>query len=243
MTVVVLPPMSAAQEQAWAALLDIAERLPSGWCLVGGQMVHLHCVERGVVPQRPTDDADAALDVRSRPAMLAVFTGVLVDLGFTSAGQSLEGHQHRWVRDSAQIDVLIPRHVGARAAARRGVTGGTTLESPGTQQALDRTETVTVRLGERVGQVLRPDLLGALVGKAAAHTVTQDRHRQRHLLDFVVLCALIRPADRVGVRATRRDRQYLDRMLEVLDADGAAWASIGNGRAGVARLRLALSGD
>jgi len=53
MTVVVLPPMSAAQEQAWAALLDIAERLPSGWCLVGGQMVHLHCVERGVVPPRP----------------------------------------------------------------------------------------------------------------------------------------------------------------------------------------------
>jgi len=85
--------------------------------------------------------------------------------------------------------------------------------------------------------------LGALVGKAAAHTVTQDRHRQRHLLDFVVRYALIRPADRVGVRATRRDRQYLDRMLEALDADGAAWASIGNGRAGVARLRLALSGD
>ena len=160
MTVVVLPPMSAAQEQAWAALLDIAERLPSGWCLVGGQMVHLHCVERGVVPQRPTDDADAALNVRSRPAILAMFTGVLVDLGFTSAGESLEGHQHRWVRDAAQIDVLIPRHVGARAAVRRGVTGGTTLESPGTQQALDRTETVTVRLGERVGPVLRPDLLG-----------------------------------------------------------------------------------
>ena len=85
--------------------------------------------------------------------------------------------------------------------------------------------------------------LGALVGKAAAHTVTQDRHRQRHLLDFFVRYALIRPADRVGVRATRRDRQYLDRMLEALDADGAAWASIGNGRAGVARLRLALSGD
>jgi hypothetical protein len=123
MTVVVLPAMRGAQEQAWAALLDVAERLPSGWCLVGGQMVHLHCVERGVVPPRPTDDADVALDVRSEPRMLATFTGVLVDLGFTSAGESLEGHQHRWVRDAAQIDALIPRHVGARAAAQRGAPG------------------------------------------------------------------------------------------------------------------------
>lgn len=64
---VVLPSMSRAQAEAWSALLDLSERLPTGWTLVGGQMVHLHCSERGVAPTRPTDDVDA---VRVRPAQV-----------------------------------------------------------------------------------------------------------------------------------------------------------------------------
>ena len=48
-----------------------------------------------------------------------------VDVGFESAGESPEGHQHRWTRGGATIDVLIAEHVGEKAAARRGVTGGT----------------------------------------------------------------------------------------------------------------------
>jgi len=38
----VLPPTNASQTQAWQALLDLGRVVPSGWCLVGGQMVHLH---------------------------------------------------------------------------------------------------------------------------------------------------------------------------------------------------------
>ena len=44
---IVLPPMSVAQTASWHALLDVYERLPAGWTLIGGQMVHLHCAERG----------------------------------------------------------------------------------------------------------------------------------------------------------------------------------------------------
>ena len=51
---VVLPPMTPAQAEAWNGLLDVAERHPTGWTLVGGQMVQLHCIERGVAPARPT---------------------------------------------------------------------------------------------------------------------------------------------------------------------------------------------
>src|SRR5450830_40331 len=193
---VVLPPMSRGEAEAWSGLLDLSERHPTGWTLVGGQVVHLHCIERGVAPTRPTDDIDAVLDIRAEPDALRSFTTALVELGFAATGESWEGHQHRWQRGEAQIDVLIPRHLGERAAGRRGVSGGTTIETPGAQQALDRTQTVEVVL---------------------------DRARSRHLIDFAVLTTLIRPSDAVQ-EAGRRDREHLGAMLAALAADRRTWA-------------------
>src|SRR5690625_2167104 len=69
----ILPAMAPAQEEGWLALLELHERKPTGWTLVGGQMVHLHCAERGTVPARPTDDADTVLDVRAEPKVLYEF--------------------------------------------------------------------------------------------------------------------------------------------------------------------------
>ena len=151
-----------------------------------------------------------------------------------------EGHQHRWQRGAAQIDVLIPRHLGERAAGRRGASGGTTIETPGAQQALDRTKVVEVDLGGRSGWVRRPSLLGALVAKAAAHSVVLDRARPRHLIDFAVLTTLIRPSDAVH-EAGRRDRERLGAMLAALAADRRAWAGVDGADDGIARLRLALA--
>jgi hypothetical protein len=48
------------------------------------------------------------LDVRAHPHVLRDFTAALVSIGFTTAGETPEGHQHRWVRDLASIDILIP---------------------------------------------------------------------------------------------------------------------------------------
>ncbi|MCC2322621.1 hypothetical protein [Cellulomonas xiejunii] len=62
---IALPPMTDAQTEGWSAILDLYERHPTGWTLVGGQMVHLHCAERGAAPPRPTDGLDALLDVRA----------------------------------------------------------------------------------------------------------------------------------------------------------------------------------
>ncbi|HMO10199.1 MAG TPA: hypothetical protein PKB06_01545, partial [Actinotalea sp.] len=84
----VLPPMTPAQAEAWNGLLDVAERHPTGWTLVGGQLVQLHCIERGVAPARPTDDVDAVLDVRAEPDVLHTFTSALADVGFVSAGEA-----------------------------------------------------------------------------------------------------------------------------------------------------------
>lgn len=93
--------------------------------------------------------------------MLHDFTSLLKKLDFESAGESLEGHQHRWLRGNAIVDVLIPRHLGERAAGRLGGTGGTTIAAPATQHALDRAETVDVIAGTVTGQVNRPSLLAA----------------------------------------------------------------------------------
>jgi len=98
--------------------------------LVGGQMVRLHCIERGVAPARPTDDVDAVLDVRAEPDVLRTFTSALADVGFVSAGESWQGHQHRWRRGAGEIDVLIPRHLGEKAAGRRGASGGPKRYAP-----------------------------------------------------------------------------------------------------------------
>ena len=53
--------MSDAQEAAWGALMELSERVETGWTLIGGQLVHLHCAERGLAPARPTNDVDAVV--------------------------------------------------------------------------------------------------------------------------------------------------------------------------------------
>ncbi|MGA8988138.1 hypothetical protein, partial [Aeromicrobium sp.] len=117
-----LPAMSEAQKQSWHALMDLYELVSSDWTLIGGQLVHLHCAERGVLPIRPTNDVDTVVNIRTSPTILVTFTSALKDMGFTP-DMSGDGFQHRWRRDRAQIDVLIPEGVGERAAARSGAGG------------------------------------------------------------------------------------------------------------------------
>ena len=177
-----LPAMNEAQEQSWHALMDLYERLDSHWTLIGGQLVHLHCAERGVLPTRPTNDIDTVVDIRASQSILMTFTSALKDMGFRPE-ISGEGIQHRWRRDQAQIDVLIPEGVGVRAASLIGAGGAPTIPAPGTTQALNRSEVVMVRVGGRTGSVLRPNLVGALVGKAAARTeIASDPANARHCI-------------------------------------------------------------
>ena len=222
---ITLPTMTDAQATGWLALLELHKKLPIAWTLVGGQMVHLHCAERGGAPVRPTDDLDTVLDVRALPQVLNRFTSALVDLGFRSVGQSPQGHEHRWQNGDAVVDLLIPRHLGQRAADGRGVTGATTIETPGAQQALDRTEEVVVNIGGTIGTVRRPNLLGALMAKAAALTVPLDQNPTRHRSDFAVLATLVAPSDRVE-HAGRRDRELLNNMLGHLAMDKRTTLSV-----------------
>lgn len=235
-----LPAMLSEQQEAWQAVFEIHDSMPQGWVLVGGQAVFLHAVERGAPSVRATKDADMALDIRAFPTMLHDFTELLVRLGFESAGESLEGYQHRWTRGEAVIDVLIPRHLGERAEKRRGVTGGTTIAAPASQQALDRSETVEVQAGSASGRVIRPTILGSLIGKAAL-TIINDPRRQRHIDDFLTLASVVRASDLRGVTYKPAERDHLANMLGRLAKEPSLMDQVPEGAEGVERLRLSLS--
>lgn len=149
-----------------------------------------------------------------------------------------EDVQHRWVRDEAVIDVLIPRHLGARAARRRGALGGRTIATPGAQKVLERSETVSVRIGERVNDILRPTLVGAIIGKAAAFTVVLDRNRERHLGDLVVLSSLLRPSDLRGAPLDARERALVSNAVGAARAKPASWAYVPRGSEALTRAAL-----
>ncbi|MDJ0354461.1 hypothetical protein [Pseudarthrobacter sp. PH31-O2] len=236
-----LPAMLAEQQDAWQAVFEIHDAVPHGWVLVGGQAVDLHAIERNAPFVRPTKDADMALDIRSYPGMLKEFTSVLLKLGFESAGESQEGHQHRWLRGDAVVDVLIPRHLGERAEGRPGATGGTTIAAPASQQALDRAETIDVIAGAAAGRVNRPSLIGCLVGKAAALVITDDPGRERHITDFLTLAAVVTAADLRDASYRPADRSYLANMLGRLANNPQYIALVPESAPGVERLRMSLS--
>lgn len=216
---ITLPAMPAEQTASWHGVLDIHERLAWGWTLIGGQLVHLHCAERGQFPIRPTNDVDAVIDVRADPKILHTFTQTLTDLGFTPDGISPEGRQHRWRRGRASIDVLLPEGIGERASLRHGVTGSPTLPTEGGTQALRRSETLAVTVDDRAGYVRRPNLVGALVVKAAAHGNVGDADPRRHRRDFAVLAGLLTARDFATEDLTKTDRRRLRLVVSAIRAD------------------------
>lgn len=211
---IVMPVMAKGQEAAWHGLLDLYEAHPEGWTLIGGQLVHLHCAERGFVPQRPTDDADTVVNARSA-AVLGAVTASLKELQFAPDPASADGIQHRWTRGEAIIDVLVPDGMGERAERRPSITGLPTIAAPGGTQALARTQVVEVQVGARAGRLPRPSLVGAMILKAKARIETSGGNRDRHSDDFAVLAAMLAATDLRGLELTKGERRSLRKMIEL----------------------------
>ncbi|MEO6472266.1 MAG: hypothetical protein ABIR57_10045 [Aeromicrobium sp.] len=238
---IVLPTMPPEQTASWLGILDLYDRLNDGWTLIGGQLVHLHCAERGEFAVRPTNDADTVIDVRADPTILHTFTKALEDLGFKAAGISAEGRQHRWKRGEASIDVLLPEGIGETASQRQGVTGSPTLPTAGGTQALRRTEVIAVRVDGREGFVRRPNLVGALVVKAAAHTNPGDHDLRRHRRDFAVLAGLITARDFAAEAVNGTDRRRLGRIAAAIEGDRELLLEIPGASDSIARLKAAAA--
>lgn len=86
------------------------------------------------------------------------------------------------------VDVLAPEGLGSRTDLTT-TPPGRTLQVGGGTQALERTELVPVRFGDREGHVPRPSLLGAMIGKAIAVDVDDVPDAQR--FDLAMLLTLV----------------------------------------------------
>lgn len=118
-----------------------------------------------------------------------------------------------------------------------------TVQAPGTVQAFVRSEvvTVTVRTGggqERTGRVRRPNVLGALVAKAAATTIAVRENPERDWQDAALLLTLVADPMAASAECRKRDRQRLTLLTPLYDRAHPAWRGLGEDgwRAGTATL-------
>lgn len=126
------------------------------------------------------------------------FVAAVRDVGFQSTGVTPNGHQHRWVRGEAQIDILIPSGLDpSRSDGNRREPGRvTTIESRGLQFAIGRTRRMPVTINGRAATINAPDLIGAIYGKCSALLNHLDRNVERHLGDIVLLASVVDRGDR-----------------------------------------------
>lgn len=226
--VVHAPAMSQQQMEVWRATMDLGDHLPvDAWTVVGGQMSHLHAWERDVQAPRPTSDIDTGLNVRAYPRIAVIATQQLADCGFVPVNDSPDGPQVQWRRGVLRIDVLVPADVARKKESRRkrDAANRVLLESHGIQQALDRSESVTLVLADGTGGVIsRPRLVGSIVAKAAALSHAGDT-TDRHLDDLAFMLPLLTAADVEREHFTARDRVHLTLAARHLSDERRRWAS------------------
>jgi hypothetical protein len=225
-----LPPLGSLETRLWDALLDIAQQVPGGWTLIGGQMVLLHGLENERTPHRISEDLDLVLDVRVRPPVLRAMVEALGRLGFDDAGVSLDGVAHRFVRERVSVDVLAPDGVGGRADLRT-IGGGVTVEVGGGTFALKRTKMIAVSAGARSGSVPRPDLVGAILIKAVAARRDRTRGPDRHLRDLAFLLSLAADPLRLRTDLGPANCRQVGDVAQLHDRQHEAWRLIGDPQA------------
>lgn len=251
-----LDQLTPAAEEGWWTLFELGRVDTESWMLVGGQMMHVLASELGISETvRPTDDLDVVVNVRVKPGGTQWLAAWLRDQDFELDGVSPEGVGHRFVRKAAGgpghtiVDVLAPEGLGDRTNIYT-VRPARTVQAPGSVQAFRRSEVVDVTVtgmigrGERSGVVRRPDLLGALILKAAATEISARENPERDWQDAALLLATIPDPISAAEACDDKDRQRL-RLLTPLDSrDNSGWANLDDEayRRGTATLAFLIDG-
>lgn len=251
MTVTIeLPWLGSPTDELWEVLLRLADKAKTKrvpWMLIGGQMVLLHALEHGREPLQVSQDGDAIADIRARPEGLTKLVALLEQEDFELDGVSGEGRAHRYKHKTfdppVMVDVLAPDNVGPRANLTT-TPPGRTVEVPGGTQALHRMEGVEVLLktGSR-GLMPRPDLLGAIVLKAGATTLTDQR--ERHFNDLALLCSLVPDPFEMREQMDKSDKRWIRRAGDLAKEGHPSWVLVGPAYRddGLAALRILLADD
>lgn len=207
----------------WPLVIEVAGTLPGGsWVLVGGLMVQLHARAAGVIEVRPTHDVDALVDVMAAGVSVAAIAGLLIGRGFEVVGPGWpDSPVHRLRRSDDVIDILVADHLPKRSQPR--LHGHPVMPVDGGAQALARTQQVVIDHDGLTTELMVPDLLGALVLKAAAH-MADRRDRDRHLRDAALLASLITDHRDDLARLQGSDRKRLRHLRDALsDPLDDAW--------------------
>lgn len=239
--VVDIPAVDDQLRSVWKTLIALQRQRPNGWTLIGAQMVALHSYEHGRTPPRRSLDADVLVNVRVVSGGAQPMSKTLQDMGFSLGRPDSENIAHRFRRGDVEIDVLAPDGLSDERRQRQLLTvpPARTVSVPGGSAALDRSETVGVRIGEVTGAVPRPDLLGAILVKVRAVEVDDAPDNQRR--DVAFLCSLIDDPRALAQSLLGKQRSWLRRRSELL-ADGEAWGSLGEAAEDAQRAFRILAG-
>ena len=231
---IVLTPTTEEEQAGWKTIVTLSRRIPSGWTLIGAQMVALHGAEHERAMPRHSGDFDVLVDIRLIADGTERVARMLQELRFSLDDPSPSGVSHRFRSGPVTIDVLAPDGVGARASTVT-IPPARTVKVPGGTQALHRTELVDVQIGGVRGSVPRPNLLGAILVKARAITVSDAPDEQRR--DLAFLLTLVRDPRAMAEHLRPTERKWLKKHANLADRDGLAWAGLDRAEDG----RLALS--
>ncbi len=197
--------------EPWPRVFEVAGALPvERWGLVGGLMVQAHALAADIETTRVTLDVDAVVRVEAGAFSYTEAAAALTRLGYVLDGSTRL--TYHFTRGADIVDLMVPDHERPipRHARREvmAVTGG--------HQALDRLQLMHFRLRDAQVTVPVPSLHGALVLKAAAHTV-DSRDRDRHLLDAITLLACVIDVEPIIGDLRGSDRKRLLHILQAFD--------------------------
>ena len=236
MTVVVTP-RSDVEQRLWRLVGEVATLFAAlPWVVIGGVMVRILEAEHGItVSPFVTGDLDAVLDLRARAASARAASDRLLDAGFTPQPNDRD-IAYRFVRNGDVVDLLVPDNLGARAD-RTTVPPSATIEADGSTQALRRARTLRIDAGEGAMDLPVPDLLGAVVVKAAALESVADREEQaKHRRDLVRLLRLVADPFALAAERTPGERRRLRVQAVLAESNDPAWTTFEDGE----RARAAL---
>lgn len=214
-----LPRLEGPELEAWNLIFELYRAHPTGWAVVGAQMVILHAAAHGVTRPVRTGDTDVLVDIRA--INLAEISTWLVDKGFDLDGISADGIGHRFLRGGVKIDLLSIDHTGG--ASRTTVPPARTVEVPGGRQAISRTVEAHINIGEVVGAVPLPDWAGAILLKARA-AVSISEEKQKHARDLALLLGLPVNLKEENSKLSKAERKRIREAFPLLTDD--VWASV-----------------
>lgn len=240
--------MTPSQEEGWGVLLDLYEEFAAGWCIIGGQMVWLLAREHGVEPTRVTEDVDVVVDIRTDQGLMARICAWLEHHHFDLDAISADGIGHRYLSTTyvgpgrVAVDILAPENMGSRADLTT-TPPARTVSAPGTRGALDDAEPLEILLGDRSGYILRPQLISAILAKAAATTILIRENSDRDWADLAFLLSLVPDPVSAADQLTASQRRKLRVARPLLDENHFAWRLLGQrARLGIATLEFLIGG-